>query len=214
MQAKIRHRIKERRWVKASELVPNPKNYRVHPEAQRDALRGVLTEIGDVDEVLARELPDGRLMTIDGHMRTEERGDELIEVGVTDLTEEEADKYLAAKDPLTMMAVHDGEKLRELLGGVDAETDGLKNLFDGLIDQADFAAMQDEALDAEPGAKRKGNAKKPDRGQRMGDRKKQIKPVLYAEQLDVFERALTETGKMNRGEALMEICNAYLVKKG
>ncbi len=43
---KIRDRIKEFRRIRASQLRPHPKNWRSHPAAQRDALRGVLAEIG------------------------------------------------------------------------------------------------------------------------------------------------------------------------
>ena len=50
-------RIKELRRVPASELIPNLKNWRTHPQAQRDALRGVLAEIGFVDALIARETP-------------------------------------------------------------------------------------------------------------------------------------------------------------
>jgi len=203
----IRDRVIDIRQVKASELVPNPKNFRVHPEAQRDAYRGLLAEIGDVGAVVARELPDGRLMLIDGHMRKAERGEDIVRVFVTDLTEQEADKLLAALDPMTMMAQHDGVKLAELLGGVDAESDGLRNMFEGLLDQAEFAAIQDSSLDADPKSKGKKSA------DRMGDKKKQIKPVLYSEQIEIFEKALHKTGQMNRAEALMEICNAYLAKE-
>ena len=35
---KIRNRIKELRWVPARELLVNPKNWRSHPPAQREAL--------------------------------------------------------------------------------------------------------------------------------------------------------------------------------
>jgi len=56
---KIRDRIKSLRRVKASELIPNPKNPRRHPESQRAALRGVLDQIGYADALLARELPEG-----------------------------------------------------------------------------------------------------------------------------------------------------------
>ncbi len=58
---KIRDRIKELRRVKASELSPNPRNWRTHPEGQQDALRGILAEIGYADAILARELKDGTL---------------------------------------------------------------------------------------------------------------------------------------------------------
>jgi ParB-like chromosome segregation protein Spo0J len=63
----IRNRIKELRHVPASDLRPNPKNWRTHPKAQQDALRGILAEVGMADACLARELDDGTLMLIDGH---------------------------------------------------------------------------------------------------------------------------------------------------
>ena len=68
---KIRDRIKQFRRVPAGRLRPNPKNWRTHPESQRNALRGVLAEVGYADALLARELPDGSLELIDGHLRAE-----------------------------------------------------------------------------------------------------------------------------------------------
>ena len=62
----IRDRIMDLRRVKACELLPNPKNWRTHPDEQADAMRGVLAEVGWADALLARETPDG-LMLIDGH---------------------------------------------------------------------------------------------------------------------------------------------------
>lgn len=41
----IRDRIKELRRVKANQLLPNPANWRTHPTAQADALKGILAEI-------------------------------------------------------------------------------------------------------------------------------------------------------------------------
>lgn len=72
---KIRDRIKELRRVKASELIPNPKNWRTHPEAQQNAMRGILAEVGIADAVLARETPDGLMLIED--MRVAERADHL-----------------------------------------------------------------------------------------------------------------------------------------
>ncbi len=66
---RIRDRIRELRRVRASELRPNPRNWRTHPQTQRDALCGVLAEIGYADALLARELTDGSLELIDGHLR-------------------------------------------------------------------------------------------------------------------------------------------------
>ncbi len=46
---KIRDRIKEFKRVPARDLEPNPKNWRTHPKAQGDALRGILADVGYVD---------------------------------------------------------------------------------------------------------------------------------------------------------------------
>ena len=67
---KIRDRIKEFNRVPAKDLLPNPKNWRTHPDQQADALKGVLSEIGFADAVLARETEDG-LMLINGHLSNE-----------------------------------------------------------------------------------------------------------------------------------------------
>ena len=90
----FRDRIKELRRVPASDLHPNPKNWRTHPEEQSEALRGVLSEVGFADACIARELPDGSLMLLDGHLRRETAGEELVPVLVLDVTEAEGDKIL------------------------------------------------------------------------------------------------------------------------
>jgi hypothetical protein len=69
----FRDRIKDFRRVDASALVPNPKNWRIHTDAQRAAYRSLVAELGFAGAELVRELPDGRLMLIDGHMRAEEQ---------------------------------------------------------------------------------------------------------------------------------------------
>ena len=63
----IRDRIVDFRRVPASSLIPNPSNWRTHPEEQRAALAGVLESVGIVDAVIARETPNG-LELIDGHL--------------------------------------------------------------------------------------------------------------------------------------------------
>jgi hypothetical protein len=90
----IRNRIKELRFVAASDLRPNPKNWRKHPKQQQDALRGILAEIGFADACLARELGDGSLMLIDGHLRAETALDAQVPVLILDVSESEADQIL------------------------------------------------------------------------------------------------------------------------
>ena len=47
-------------------------------------------------------------------------------------------------------------------------------------------------------------------GRSLGDVEKQIKPVLYVSDISIFERAIRKTGMKNRGQAVIEICRAYL----
>jgi DNA modification methylase len=125
---KIRDRIKELRRVRARDLRPNPRNWRVHPKPQVDALRSLLNEIGYADALIARELPDGSLELIDGHLRAETTPDELVPVLVLDVTEEEADKLLATLDPLAGMAEVDGKRLQELLTRVRSDDQAVLEL--------------------------------------------------------------------------------------
>jgi hypothetical protein len=125
---KIKNRVKSLRMVPASELLPNPKNWRTHPEAQKNALRGVLAEVGIADACLARELPDGSLMLIDGHLRAETITDAKVPVLILDVTEAEADKILATLDPLAAMAEKDAEQLASLLATLKDQNDALTPL--------------------------------------------------------------------------------------
>jgi DNA modification methylase len=124
----IRDRIRELRRVPAQELVPNTKNWRRHPKAQADALRGLLAEIGYADALLARELPDGKLMIIDGHLRAETTPDAQVPVLVLDVSEEEADKILLTLDPLAAMAEPDADRIKALLATVQSDSDAVQNL--------------------------------------------------------------------------------------
>ena len=125
---RISDRIKELRRVRARDLLPNPKNWRRHPKSQVDALRGLLTEVGYADALLARELSDGKLMLIDGHLRRQTTPDVLVPVLVLDVTEEEADKILATHDPLAAMAESDAERLKVLLATVQTDSDAVQEL--------------------------------------------------------------------------------------
>ena len=114
----IKDRIKELRRVPASELLANPKNWRRHPKAQQQALQGVLAEVGFADAVLARDTPEG-LELIDGHLRQEVMGDQVIPVLVLDVTEDEANKILLTLDPLAAMAGSDQEMLAALINSIN-----------------------------------------------------------------------------------------------
>lgn len=122
---KIRDRIKELRRVKASEILPNPKNWRTHPKAQQDALRGMLADIGFADAALAYETKDG-LMLVDGHLRVETASQSEIPVLILDITEEEADKLLLTLDPLSGLAGTDAAALDFLTKSLEFENESVK----------------------------------------------------------------------------------------
>jgi hypothetical protein len=133
---RVRDRIRELRRVRADELRPNPRNWRVHPPAQQDALRGVLAEIGYADALLARELADGTLMLIDGHLRAETTPDAVVPVLVLDVDEAEADKILLTHDPLSAMATASEEQVRALLAEVKTESGAVREMLDGVAREA------------------------------------------------------------------------------
>jgi hypothetical protein len=139
---KIRDRIKELRRVPAGELRPNPRNWRTHSTAQRDALQGILAEVGYAGALLARELPDGSLELIDGHLRAETTPDMPVPVLVLDVNEEEANKILATHDPLAALAGTDSAALEALLDNVQVESAALQSVLDDLLPSPD--ALNDE----------------------------------------------------------------------
>jgi hypothetical protein len=127
----IRDRVIDFRRVPASQIRPSPFNWRTHPQAQQEALRGLLAERGFAGAVLARELPDGALEVIDGHLRLESMGERPVPVLVTDLSEE-AQKLLATFDPLGAMAGADSAKLDALLSDVQVSSAAAQALLDEL----------------------------------------------------------------------------------
>ena len=100
----VRDRIQGFCRVPADRLVPHPRNWRLHPPRQRSALAAVLQDIGYAGALIARELPDGRLQLIDGHLRAETTPEQQVPVLIVDLSDDEALKVLAVFDPLSSMA--------------------------------------------------------------------------------------------------------------
>lgn len=145
----IRDRVRELRRVPASQLRPNPKNWRTHPARQRDALRGVLAEIGYAGALLARELADGSLELIDGHLRAETTPDCEVPVLVLDVSEQEAHKLLALLDPLAGLAETNGEQLRALVTNVETHNEAIRSLLDEMMgEQSGALPVTDDAAPA------------------------------------------------------------------
>lgn len=202
---KLRDRIKELRRVPASELLPNPKNWRTHPKEQQEALRGILAEVGIADAVLARETPAG-LMLIDGHLRAETAPDAMMPVLILDVDEAEADKILATLDPLAAMAEADAVKLDGLLREIDTGSEALQKMIADLAESNDMYDVSE--------------AEAPDLAD--GDREpfRQMTFTVHDEQHAVIEEAMakakadggdaSEVNENSNGNALAFICEAFL----
>ena len=78
------------------QLLANPRNWRIHSQAQQDALSSVLEHVGLVQSVVVNQRSG---FVVDGHLRV----------------------ALASLDSITAMAGTDEEKLSELLASVDRE---------------------------------------------------------------------------------------------
>ena len=132
---RARDRVAELVRVRAGDLADHPANWRRHPARQRAALRGLLSEVGYADALLARRDGD-RLVLVDGHLRKSLDPDQVVPVLVLDVTEAEAEKLLLALDPLAGLARPDPEALARLIGRVRTESEGLADLIEGLAREA------------------------------------------------------------------------------
>ncbi len=144
----VKDRIRRLVRVKAAELKPHPCNWRLHPPEQRAALEAVLAEIGYAGALIARELPDGSLQLIDGHLRAEVSPRANVPVLVVDLDDREAEKLLALHDPIAAMARAEQLVLAELSSRIETENAALRELLDSLATNTGrFTPPNDSAND-------------------------------------------------------------------
>lgn len=118
------------------QLLAHPSNWRTHTGSQADALRGVLEEVGVVQNVIA-STRSGYLL--DGHLRVMEAlksGQPTIPVTWVDIDEGEENLILASIDPLSAMAGTDAAKLDALLREVTTGSAGLQQMLDALAQEA------------------------------------------------------------------------------
>ena len=146
----IKDRITAFKRVKASTLTPHPLNWRKHPKKQRDAMAGVLQEVGYVDAIMVRK-HEGGYQIIDGHLRAETTPDTKVPVLVVDLDDKETAKILTTFDPIASLAEQESGMLAELFKSMDGD-DTLPRLVwpDYVIDpllSADWTPPDVEAVD-------------------------------------------------------------------
>lgn len=183
---------------KLSDLTPWERNPRQIQDAQAERLVDSVETFGQVETLAIG--PDDELYN--GHQRlgvlAEKYGPDYevdVRVASRPLTEKEREK-------LTVY-LHEGAAGQwDFDALLDWDFDDLVSWgFERIGDIAEAAQLTEIGEEGEVGASSS-------RG--LGDRRKQIKPVLYADEIADFERAILSTGVRNRGEAILAICRFYL----
>ena len=132
-----RNRIVSSGTMPASQFVANPSNWRIHPKAQREALNGVLNEVGWVQNVIVNKTTGN---VVDGHARIEEalkRGDDTpVPYVEVELTEDEEQKILLTLDPISAMAAADKANLDALLKSVETQDAAVMAMIADMADKA------------------------------------------------------------------------------
>ena len=123
-----RDRIVGFETVRAGDLKPDPRNWRIHGAMQRTMLERILERVGNVSAIIARRTVDDELVIVDGHLRAGLDADAEIPVLIVDLNEAEAGEALATLDPLAGLAVPDGGARDSLLAVVTLEDDSMKDM--------------------------------------------------------------------------------------
>ena len=133
--AKIKNRIVGSGEEQLDQIMFNPRNWRIHPLSQQDALKGVLEEVGWVQQVIVNKRT-GNL--IDGHLRCQlaaREGAKTIPVVYVDVSEDEEALVLATLDPIGAMAATDKQKLDELFAGIESENENVRKMMDEIAEK-------------------------------------------------------------------------------
>jgi len=124
------------------QLLANPRNARIHPKRQADALKGVLSEVGWVQDVIVNQRSG---MVVDGHLRIAlalRENQPTIPVKYVDLSDDEEHLILATLDPLSAAETWDKEKLDDLLRDVSTGDAAVQQLLADLAESVGIPSVQ------------------------------------------------------------------------
>lgn len=194
----------------ASQFIANPANWRVHPQAQRDAMRGALNEVGWVQRVIVNRRT-GYL--VDGHERVWQalqNGDAPVPYVEVDLNEAEEAYVLATLDPISAMAQASKEQLGTLLAEVQSGEAGVQAMLAEVAEKAGVVPVDDgdwaDAFGSLPDGEKAPF--------------QQMTFTLHDSQTEIVNRALAvakhagafdgSPNENSNGNALARICEAYV----
>lgn len=136
--------------VAPDQLMAHPDNWRIHPQYQQKALRGVINDIGFIKSVTVNKRT-GRV--VDGHLRVTlalRDGIKTIPVEYVDLTEAEEAEALLTLDPIAALAGSDKDNLETLLGQISTQDQDVLKLLEDTAKDAGADWAKSEPVDAEP----------------------------------------------------------------
>jgi hypothetical protein len=113
--------------INPDQLLANPKNWRIHPKDQQDALGTVLDRVGWVQKVIVNQATG---FVVDGHLRVAmaiSKNEATIPVSYVDLSDEEEALVLATIDPLSALAITDDAQIQQLVDDINPD-DEVQNL--------------------------------------------------------------------------------------
>ena len=208
--AEIKNRIIGSGVEPLDSILFNPRNWRIHPLSQQDALKGVLEEVGWVQEVIVNKRT-GHL--VDGHLRCQlaaREGAKTIPVKYVDLSEDEEALVLATLDPIAAMAATDKQKLDELFANIQSENKQVTALIQEIAEKNGI-----EEIGAEKWQDAFGSLPDEDRAPFQ-----QMTFTLHDSQAEIIKDALTKAkhegnfteseNENSNGNALWWICEQYL----
>lgn len=135
----------------ANQFTANALNFRRHPNKQRDAFRGLVSEIGFAGAVL-ENVTTGNL--IDGHLRIEEAlsvdENQLIPCVQVELSGAEEKLLLASYDPLSATATADKDVLDTLLREVSTGDAAVREMLSKLAENNDLYFGGEQGLGDTP----------------------------------------------------------------
>lgn len=117
------------------QLLANPRNWRIHPKYQQDALNSVLASVGWVTHVIINERTGH---VLDGHARVAlaiSRDEPTVPCTYVDLDEAEEAVVLATFDPIGSMAVTDRAMLDNVIRSVSTTDDDLAAVLADVADK-------------------------------------------------------------------------------
>lgn len=149
MATKVQHwrnRIVSHGEERPDQLLANPRNWRIHPKHQQQALEGVLSEVGWIQDVIVNKRTG---FVLDGHLRVGlaiSTNQPAVPVKYVDLDEDEETLVLATFDPLAALAVADREQQVALLNEVTTEDTAVQELLAMLVAHSPYEPNLDPTI--------------------------------------------------------------------